>query len=57
MPEDYNPAEDADSEIGGYYPDQSAAPGSNRYGKNSPLQVEFFTPWYLRMVNNSLPES
>ena len=52
---DYDPAEDADSEIGGYYPDQSAAPGSNRYGKTAPRRVEFVAPWYIAVCNAVLP--
>jgi len=53
---DYNPAEDADSEIAGYYPDQSAAPGSSRYGKTAPRRVEFVADYYLAVCNSPLPE-
>jgi len=52
---DYDPAEDADSEIGGYYPDQSAAPGSSRYGKTAPRKVEFVASYYLATCNADLP--
>ena len=53
---DYDPAEDADSEISGYYPDQSAAPGSSRYGKTTPRRVEFVADYYLAVCNSPLPE-
>ena len=54
---EYDPREDADSEVGGYYPDLSAAPGSSRYGAVSPRKVYFTSPWYRSAVASTvLPE-
>jgi hypothetical protein len=52
---DYDPTEDADSEIAGYYPDLSAAPGSSRYGKTAPRMVEFIPSWTFAIYNAALP--
>ena len=50
---EYDPADDADSEVGGYYPDLSAAPGSSRYGVTRPTRVYFVSAWYRNAVQTT----
>jgi hypothetical protein len=53
MYDDYDPTEDADSEIAGYYPDFSAQPGTDRYCR--PQTFEFIPSWRLAIYNAELP--